>query len=141
MRKSDKGLAGLKRLRERALQDAAGGPEPPRAGKQQRPGRAMPESSPDARAPSQPSGHAASNPPADAPCLTAEDAVLFRRAMKQVAPLCAAKRVVLPPMPAGPKALLRQRRERAAGGNDPPAPPDSATFPPARPAPQPTRFH
>src|SRR3546814_3968565 len=60
--------------------------------------------------------------------------------MKPVAPLCAAKRVVLPPMPAGPKALLRQRREWAAGRNDTPLPTVSDHFSPAGPEQDPTRF-
>jgi len=116
MRKSSNNLAGLWRLREQAPRDA------PDHGRE----TASQDAAPGAGT-------------RDTP-LSAEDIVLFRRAMKSVTPIRATGRVVLPPSPAAPRALLRQRRQWAAGRDAPPLATVSDQFRPAGPEHDSTRF-
>src|SRR5690606_1840452 len=87
------GLADLKRLRKAAAQAAATPDTAPPAGTK-----------------------ATKTAKAVEPALSRDDALLFRRAMKTVQPIKAARRTLLPvqrPVAAGD--ILRQRRERATG--------------------------
>ncbi|UYO92776.1 Smr/MutS family protein [Pollutimonas sp. M17] len=90
------GLADLKRLRKAAAQAAATPDTAPPAGTK--------------------ATKTAKTAKAVEPALSRDDALLFRRAMKTVEPIKAARRTLLPvqrPVAAGD--ILRQRRERATG--------------------------
>jgi DNA-nicking Smr family endonuclease len=138
MRKSDGGLAGLKRLRQQALDetgaDTARRPARP-PGKKRRHGAKQ-------TAPPRPESAAPALPPGDTPApeLTIDDAVLFERAMRSVTPIRATGRVILPPRPAASRTLLRQRRQWASGSEPAPPPAVSDDFAPAATADDATHF-
>jgi len=150
MRANKPGLADLKKLRQatsrqappdRAASDKAapGGipPGSPRPG-----GKSGRRAKPRARAagPAASTARDASTPDAgptpsdqDAPALPADDKALFRQAMKSVRPLARSQRAVLPPVPAAPRAVLRERRQAAAGREAAALPRVSDHYSPAQP--------
>lgn len=140
MRKSDGGLAGLKRLRQQALDetgtDAVRSPVR-QPGKKRRHGAKQPTTAPRP----EPEIHTAPDGDAADPAeLTVEDAVLFERAMRSVTPIRATGRVILPPRPAAPRTLLRQRRQWASCSEPAPPPAVSDGFVPAATAHDATNF-
>lgn len=149
MRKSDDGLAGLKRLRQQSLQEAGTDTvhAPVRTpGKKRRRG-AGPQAEALRAAPATvPAGRIVSlsavpgDPVTEPSPLTVEDAVLFKRAMRSVTPIRATGRVILPPRPPTPKPLLRQRRQRASGSEPTPPSTVSDVFAPAATAHDATSF-
>ncbi|HEU0231115.1 MAG TPA: Smr/MutS family protein [Burkholderiaceae bacterium] len=146
MRKSDGGLAGLKRLQSlQARTDEVRAPARTLGKKRRRGARPQAETlraSPE----TVPVGHTTSlsaaptAPVTEPPPLTVEDAVLFKRAMRSVTPIRTTGRIILPPRPVPPKTLLRQRRLRAAGSEPAPLAAVSDAFAPAATAHDATSF-
>ncbi|NYT67889.1 Smr/MutS family protein [Pusillimonas noertemannii] len=121
---SKPGLADLKRLRQQAQAAPVSAPPEPRrrdaasaGGSTGKAGRknALRESGGTRPKMVQDAPDAASAPLAD------EDKALFRQAVKSVQPLAPSNRAVLPPVPAAPDRILKERRQ-AASGTEAPAP-------------------
>ncbi len=118
-----KGLAELKRLRKQAEAQAALAPP------------AIQASGPATQA-ARPRRAAA----AAGQSLTAADIALFRRAVSMVTPIKDTHRSLLPPVPAAPAELMRQRRQRAMGSETPSVAKLSDHFHPALPESDDSRF-
>lgn len=135
------GLADLKRLRQQA--EAANTPDVPASPKRARKRHkaansnkaAVPEpAGSDAAQPGSGLSQPAGVQPATAamPQLAAEDRALFRRVVASVHPMAPPNRAILPPVPAAPASILKQKRQAATGTDIAPPTPVSDHYAPAR---------